>query len=183
MKHILLLLLLSACATDTQKPLVGVDLKNSWPNPQWQAYVYEKVKVLPRTADEKEWCPQGLTRANWTHLLSAMAYYESGYRPKHEYLEKFRRTDNGQRVISTGLFQVSQESSRGYGHFVTQEQMHDPYTNIDIAISILKKWTLSDGVVANHSGTNWKGGSRFWSVLRPSGKLAQVKARMRQHCQ
>lgn len=184
MKHLIVALLLTSCATSpTVKDNLTVPLNASWPNADWQAYAYEKAKDLPRTTDEKEFCPQGLTTANWVHLMSAMAYYESGYSPAKTYREKFKN-GRGEYVISTGLFQVSYESSRGYGYpGITTADLKAPLLNIDVAVSILKKLTLRDGVVANHSGQPWLGGQRYWSVLRTTGKLAQIKARMKEHCQ
>lgn len=186
MNHLILALLLTSCATApvTKQPEAPkVKLNKSWPNTDWQSYAYEKAKELPRTTDEKEFCPQGLTQANWTHLLAAMAYYESGYSPAKTYREKFKN-GRGEYVISVGLFQTSYESSRGYGYpGITTEDLKAPFLNIDVAVSILKKLTLRDGVVANHSGQPWLGGQKYWSVLRTTGKLAQIKARMRKHCQ
>lgn len=183
MKHLILALLLSSCATNgTHTSQVSANIKSSWPNKSWQDYAFEKAKELPRTADEKEWCPQGLTQANWTHLMAAIVKHESNFEPKLQYTESFRREDTGGFVLSTGLFQVSQESARGYGHFVSQEQLHDPYTNIDIAISILKKWTQRDGVVAGGKKGAWLGSSRYWSTLREP-KIQKVKEYIKPFCQ
>ena len=168
MKTLVTLLMLAACSTSPieqeKKPT-----KASWPNSAWQNYAYEKSIVLPRTTDEKEWCQNGFSnRANFVHLLAAMAKMESNFKPRLEYEESFKN-GRGERVISTGLFQVSYESARGYGFSgVTTEQLKDPYKNIDVAISILKKWAERDGVISNSSGTTWRGGARYWSVLRHS---------------
>ena len=184
MRYLLLSILLANCAGNVAvKPDAPAPLNKSWPNAEWAEYAYEKVAVLPRTSDEKEFCPQGLTRANWVHLLAAMSRYESNFKPTLEYKERFKN-GRGEYVISTGLFQVSYESSRGYGFKgITTKELKDPYKNIDVAVSILKKWTLRDGVVANHSGSSWRGGSRYWSVLRPSGKLQAVKDYLKPLCQ
>lgn len=154
----------------------------AWPNQDWERYAWEKCAVLKRTADDSYFCSKGLTRRNWVILLGAMAKYESNFKPSLEYKEKFKN-GKGEYVISTGLFQVSYESSRGYGFSgITTEQLKDPYKNIDVAIAILKKWTERDGVVANHSGTTWRGGARYWSVLRTTGKLESVKAYVKRYC-
>ena len=175
----LLLILLGACAT--QAPVA--DKTTSWPNLDWHEYVKQKTLDLPMTSDGRLFCPQGLTPANWAHLMGAMVKYESNFKPSSTYKERFKN-GRGEYVISTGLFQVSYESARGYGfRGITTEELKDPYKNIDVAVAILKKWALRDGVAANHSGTTYRGGSRYWSVLRPSGKLAKVKAYLKPFCE
>ena len=170
---------LFGCQTPVTAP---TPFKSAFPNKAWQEYAYSKLVGMPEVSDGKEFCPQGMNRRNWVHLLAAMAYYESSYNPNAEYKESFR-DQHGVNVISTGLFQVSVESSRGYGFRVVQDQLKYPEMNFDIAIAILKKWAINDGVIANHSGRIWRGGARFWSVLRTTGKLDKVKQRMRPWCE
>lgn len=167
---ILLLLLLSpmALAFGGKGP---PSINPSWPNSAWQDYVVNRVDTLPRTADEREWCPAGLTKPNMVHLLAAIVSQESNFKPHLEYKENFKNR-YGEDVISTGLFQLSYSSARGYGFSgITTEDLKNPYKNIDVALVILKKWMLADGVVANSSGYDWKGGARYWSVLRHSKKV------------
>lgn len=137
-----------------------------------------------RTSDEFSFCPNGLTPRNWVHLLAAMAKYESGFDPKKEYRENFTGRD-GKRIISTGLFQISLSSGNGYGcGFKTQADLKDPFQNIRCAVKILTKWVPKDGVVAaGGSNSTAKGGARYWSVLRTSGKLKEVKNTLKTHCE
>ena len=104
MKTLLALLLISACAT---QPTVkdSLTLNKSWPNADWQAYAYQKVDGMPLIM---EFCPKGLTRANWVHMIAAVAKHESNFNPSLTYPEKFKN-GKGETVISTGLFQVSYE--------------------------------------------------------------------------
>ena len=182
MRYLILSILLANCAGNVA---IKPDIKKSWPNADWQQEVYKRVQDMPKVSDGKEFCPNGMTPENWVHLLSAVAYYESGYSPAKVYREKFRN-GRGELILSTGLFQISYEQSRhrDYGYpRVTTEQLKDPITNIDIAVKIAKRIVGGNGVVTNHSGSSWKGMARAWSVMRPSGKLSQIKARMREHCQ
>lgn len=142
----------------------GFKPTGAWPNKDWERYAWNKCAALGRTADDEQWFKDGLTRRNWTILLAGMCRYESNFKPSLEYKEKFK-DQQGHNVISTGLFQVSRESSRGYGFRVTQKELKDPYMNIDIAVAILKKWIERDGVLANNKSP-WRGGARYWSVLR-----------------
>jgi len=41
--------------------------------------------------------------------------------------------------------------------------------NFDIAIAILKKWAINDGVIANHSGRIWRGGAAISTAPTTSG--------------
>jgi hypothetical protein len=108
--------------------------------------------------------------------MAAMSRYDSSFNPSATYRENFKNS-RGEYVISTGLFQVSYESSRGYGFAgITTEQLKDPYKNIDVAMAIMDKWATADGTIAGNGKSPYKGGSKYWSVLRASGKLESVKA-------
>ena len=109
----------------------------------------------------------------WKFFLSCMAMKESGVNPNTEYREAFTvkyGPRKGQRVISRGLFQVSIDSSNGYVKYGAPRisdpnQLHDPLINLECAIVILKRWIEVDGVISA-SRNGWKGGARYWSVLR-----------------
>lgn len=115
-------------------------------------------------------------RAFYVALLAELARYESNYDPSVRYTESF--TDNsGNRVISRGLLQLSQESANGYGCGITNaEQLHDPTTNISCAVRILGRWVERDGVIAGYSAGAWRGASRYWSPLRDRNKLVDLQA-------
>lgn len=166
-----------------------------WPDKAWQSYVLESVANMPHAKDEKEFCPQGLTQRNWVHLLGAIVKYESNFRPAYEYKEAFKNTCCNEYVISTGLFQVSYESSWAVRPKTKHEELKNPYVNINIAVDLIKRYVARDGVLANHSGENWRGASRYWSVMRPKhkrtingkeiwlGKLPEIKADLKKWCE
>jgi len=130
---------------------------------------------MPKASDEKKLCPKGLTRENWVHLFAAMAKHESSFKPTLTYKENFKNS-RGEYVISTGLFQVSYESSRGYGFSgITTEQLKDPFKNIEVAVKIMRTLVARHGVVSGNSG-GWKGGSAYWSVLRSQKAQATLKS-------
>ena len=100
-------------------------------------------------------------------LVSRMAQFESGFDPETRFTESF--TDStGQRVVSRGLLQLSIESARGYQGCSppTAQSLHDPRTNLHCGIVILNRWVSQDGVVGERVGGGWRGGARYWSVLR-----------------
>lgn len=102
----------------------------------------------------------------WMHLLSTMAYFESGHDPSTSYQESFN-DGSGNPVISRGLLQLSYESSLGYGCPISiGEDLHDPSINLHCALRILTRWVVYDGVISRNEVGGWKGGARYWSVLR-----------------
>lgn len=105
----------------------------------------------------------------WIYLLSAMVRYESNFNTNATYKESF--TDaNGKNVISRGLLQLSIESSRGYScGFVNEAEIHNPLKNLSCGLRILNKWISKDNYIGSKVVSSWKGGARYWSVLRSNG--------------
>lgn len=184
--RLLALLLLTSCATPLAVPPQPYA---SWPNQEWaqaaeKAVVEHGLDKVP-LSDEKLFCPNGLTKRNLVHLLAAIVSHESGFKPETQYKESFKGSD-GKNVISRGLFQISKSSTQQarYGcKWTSQEELHDPLKNIDCGVRVITALAKENGQMANHSGTNWKGSSRYFSVMRPSGKLAKVKTKLKGHCE
>ena len=104
------------------------------------------------------------------YLISTMVRFESNFDPSASYTEDFTDSD-GHAVVSRGLLQISFESSKSYGcGFTTNEEIHDPYKNLSCGIKILTKWVSADGRIAGYMNSKWRGGSRYWSVLRAADK-------------
>lgn len=119
-------------------------------------------------------------KAFFVQLISAMARYESSFRPATAYKESF--TDaKGNRVVSRGLLQMSLESARSYGCPIkTAVELHDPEINLRCAVQALNKWIPTDGKL----GSGSKGGARYWGVLRNSkAKKIHAKTRSLPFCQ
>ena len=105
----------------------------------------------------------------WSNFLSALSYAESKHDTNLEYRENF--TDSsGSKVISTGLFQLSYESSKAYNCNVSSHNdLKNPQINIECATKILNKWISIDHCITGRKFMlfgKWKGGARYWSVLR-----------------
>ena len=108
----------------------------------------------------------------WAYLISIMSERESNFNPEAFYVEAFNDA-NGERVVSRGLLQLSIESARGYSCPVeTGQDLHDPELNLICTVKIMKRWVLNDGVISGQSGTSWRGGARYWSVLRKDSTLS-----------
>lgn len=159
-------------------------MKSLFPDQTWTDFALEEVSANKlagiNPADAPDFRIDG-TAESWVHLLAAMAKHESNFKPGLTYNE----SGNLEGVVSAGLLQLSEVSSRGYAKFgrnqkiraeiaaATTESLKDPLFNIRVALVILQRWVEADGVVATLTEP-WLGGSRYWSVLRKGAK--KVKA-------
>ena len=103
----------------------------------------------------------------WMQLMSIMTKYESSFNPKTYYMEP---PPLG--YSSIGLFQLSYEDQANYPdcQLIRKEKnLEDGVTNIKCAVIILSKLVSRDNRVAGYVG-GWKGGARYWSVLRSDNK-------------
>lgn len=73
-------------------------------------------------------------------------------------------------AVSRGLFQLSVSSSRGLGcgWINKSDDLHDEQLNIRCALNIYKNYILQDKIITGKVDDKWKGGARYWSVLRPT---------------
>jgi hypothetical protein len=123
-------------------------------------------------ADASDFCPTyaSLSRedrkAVWVQLISAMAVKESDLDPTQTYVENFKDSSRNQ-VKSRGLLQLSFESAQAYGCEVNKpEDLHNSALNLRCGVKILDHWISQDGVIASKAKDSWRGGARYWSVLR-----------------
>lgn len=153
----------------------------------WSEYVIENLPeygrdlIQRRPSDIRSFCPaydslNDNQKMNvWLRILSGMSELESSHNPKTKYTEAF--TDGqGRRVISRGLLQLSIESANGYRcGFRSAEELHDPYLNLRCGMIILNRWVGRDGAISTKVSGKWRGGARYWSVLRTSSKITKIK--------
>lgn len=134
-------------------------------------------------ADKNTFCPkyQNLSHAQrkqfWTFLISSMVRFESNFKTDSAYTEDFNDS-SGKKVISRGLLQISIESGNAYGcGFKTTKDLHDPYQNLSCGVRILNRWMANDERIAGKVNGSWKGGARYWSVLRTtSGSYSSIQS-------
>lgn len=137
--------------------------------------------------DASHWCPnfEELTyekrKQVFITLISAMAKRESGFKPETKYVENF--TDSkGQKVISRGLLQISQESANQSAYkcnIKNAEDLHKPDVNLECGVKILNYWIKKDSLI----GTAKLGGGRYWSVMRDtSSSQAYIKGKVLEVC-
>lgn len=160
--------------------------KKSLDKKSWSEHVYSELPKLgpdllasnPR--DAKIFCPnfENLSESErkqfWAFFISSMVKFESDFNPKVAYTEGFKDNRN-KYVISRGLLQISIESSKGYHcKFADERELHDPLMNLSCGIKILNHWMKRDQRIASRSGISWKGGARYWSVLRQARKTSYM---------
>lgn len=137
------------------------------------------LDVIP--PDGKTYCPRynslnyDQRKQVWAYLISAMVKYESNFNTNTKYTEDFDDAQ-GNPVVSRGLLQISIESANSYGcGFRNANELHDPYLNLSCGIRILNRWLGRDGRIGGKVDGSWKGGARYWSVLRTtSGSYQKI---------
>ena len=143
------------------------------------------VDVLP--TDYKEYCPafKNLTKSDkvqvYAELMVLMAKKESSWNPAAKYLESFKDR-HGKRILSSGLFQISLGSANGYKGvcaFKEQDELFDPIKNLKCSVRILDRWVVRDKVFGSKVSGSWRGGARYWSVMRQgSSSNKYIKSRL-----
>lgn len=202
--HVFTCLYLFGCASEIPTAPVAPPSAPyaSWPNQEWAkaaeaAVIAEGLDKIAIT-DGRSFCPNGMHMRNWVHLLGAVARYESNFKPDLQYTEAFKGSD-GKNVISRGLFQISFSSTQQarYGcKWSKQTDLHDPIRNIQCSAKVARALVTENKQVTNHTGTAYRGMARYWSVMRPNrtwtdtsgrkrstGKLTEIKARLKGHCE
>lgn len=172
---------------------VDWDLKLQKVGP-WTDYVYHRIDEIsvPMVEsipdDVTSFCPNyknlsyEQTKNFWVYLLSAMSRFESNHNPTLSYKEAFNDA-HGNPVISRGLLQISKESANGYKCNIKDEQeLHDPYINLSCGLLIIQKWVTTDKVISGKVSGKWRGGARYWAVLRTPSILNQIKTLSQGFC-
>jgi hypothetical protein len=174
-----LLLCPAAAAQPADPPYTAKWENGSAERARWTGFARDAVDELGRElwragftpAGIEGYCPRYATatdverKAFWVGLLSALAQFESNFRPETRYTENFKGPD-GAWVISRGLLQLSFHSGNGYGCALQNaEQLHDPETNLRCAVRIMNRLVSRDGALRS-TAAPWKGASRYWSPFR-----------------
>jgi hypothetical protein len=149
---------------------------------EWRNYIYKNLPktlldVVPKDISTYvsgyELMNESERREFWTTLLVELARYESGFKPTTTYKEDFKNS-KGEYVLSVGLFQMSTESAKGYGVKITNDELKDPFKNIDCMLVIANRWITKDRMIASDSKP-WKALSRYWSPFRKESRKSAMK--------
>ncbi|MFN8944410.1 MAG: transglycosylase SLT domain-containing protein [Pseudobdellovibrionaceae bacterium] len=157
---------------------------------RWTEYVITQMDskapelLDAEPADSSFFCPRfknfsdGEKKYFWAYFLSAMVKFESNFNPESKYQEGFKDS-SGSLVVSRGLLQLSYESAKAYGCPVRRAtDLHDPELNLQCGLKILGRWVGRDQRIAGKVNGAWKGGSRYWAVLRSGKKSYQNIAQL-----
>ncbi len=199
---VLLLLTLTACGQFERgvRTTSPDDIKGFWEKkvPEGEEFTGYTLKALiehdrgliaSNPADATEFCPtypmldQNGRLAFWVALVSGIAWRESSFNPKSSYKEDMKSRD-GSDIVSRGLLQISLSSTRAYGcDFKDQDEVHDPQKNLECGVKMLNRLVLKDNRISGQiPGMNGRarylGAARYWHVMRPTGSLAKIRARM-----
>ncbi|WP_299548357.1 transglycosylase SLT domain-containing protein [uncultured Tateyamaria sp.] len=124
------------------------------------------VDLVP--ADIADWCPRYPSandddrRAFWLGFMSALAKYESTYKP--------RAVGGGGKWY--GLLQILPATARGYGcNAGTGEALKNGAANLSCAVRIMATTVPRDGVIYGRGG---QGVAADWGPLRSSAKRADM---------
>lgn len=170
---------LTACVTKPAKtPTIVLDpvvvtaepFCGAWKNAAWDKVLISAIEsewlLALRPSDAQAFSLKPKSAAAWARLLVEVARFESGFVPSKRYIENFKDS-KGQLIISSGLFQISLESSRGYGcKLAAQAELFDAETNIRCAVKIFARLVRNAGRIAGQADGKWRGGAAYWAVLR-----------------
>jgi len=137
------------------------------------------VDTVPR--DIAQWCPAYPTntdaqrRAFWVGYMSALAKYESTYKPW--------AVGGGGRWY--GLLQILPATARGYGCAAgTGEALKDGGANLSCGVRIMAHTVLRDGVIHGRD-SRWRGVSADWGPMRNEAKRREMASwlKRQKYCQ
>lgn len=167
-----------------------IELQADWgQKPEWSAFTLAAIAehgaalLNKNPGDWAAWCGRDWVKlssdekaAFYLGLISALARFESSFKPDVTYTENFKDSQ-GAFIISRGLLQISKESANGYACGITDAKMlHDPRTNLSCGVRILSRWVERDGVIQGGGAGAWTGAARYWSPFRDSAKRAKMAA-------
>lgn len=168
--------------------------RRSWSSDVFLLIGEELFSEFDSAKDAKRICPkyESLQRQQkisvWGELISAVAYYESGWNPASRMVETTMGTDpvTGKQVASEGLLQLSYQDVPNYksilkypackidwqkdkGLAVTdpKKSIFDPTVNLECGLRIMASQIQKKGYVILSSGV-------YWAVLKDGGKYSKV---------
>ena len=136
------------------------------------------VRTIP--ADIAEWCPayaqadESRRRAFWVGLMSGVAWYESGHRPRAVGAGTYH-----------GLLQILPQTARWIGcRAGSGDALQGAPANLSCAARILGMVVPRDGAVAAFRG-RWRGVANQWGPLTREGVRDRLQAwtREQEYCQ
>lgn len=137
-----------------------------FPNPEWQAYALQQVRASGlsgmRPADADKFFPgEQVTDEGWVSILAFLAKKESNFNPS----DTFYETSLG--YNSVGLLSLSAVDPEARASGYSEEDLKNPYKNIELGARILARTIRNDGVIVGRDASGkWKGAASYWSTIR-----------------
>lgn len=178
--------------TPTPTPAPVVDTTDAVPlweakisgSRDWTNHLYSEMDRLGQDlldvipADAGTFCPnyKNLSyndrKKYWVYIMSVMTKFESSFNTNTKYTEDFNDSA-GNKVVSRGLLQISIESANGYDcELGNANDLHNPLKNLSCGVRILDRWVGRDGRIAGKVDSKWRGGARYWAVMREADKTS-----------
>lgn len=167
----------------------------------------EKYKPsFANAKDRADFCPKfaELTPARQTaafaEFLLGIIYFESSYIPTKWYTETAMGMDSvtKKQIVSEGFFQLSYQDVKGYpycefdyskdkglGMSDPKKTILDPYKNLRCGVRIFNHLATQNVAISQQAfdavkgKTVYKGGARYWSVLREQKRRGQIIDRLK----
>ena len=140
------------------------------PNTNWSSYALYLIQKskLPQTnpVDAGSYFVGGrVTAEGWLLIIGGMIECESSFNPNTTYQEPGGTKGPG--TLSVGLLQMSKEDPEARRKGYTDQDLKDPFKNLEVGIGRLESLILRDNCITCWTGvTGWRGASAYWSVLR-----------------
>ena len=189
MKYTVLVIAMLITKTVTAEPVLSWETKDI-KNREWTritlAAVEKQFNKLDKAEDIEQFCPQYKTLDKekkitvWGELISAMAFYESGWRTNVELTEISLGTDQvtGMVVTSQGLLQLSYGDTK-WATWCEFDWEADK-KNVDNPTILRAKNNLECGIailanqVSKHKLITLSGKHAYWSVLKKDSKWKKI---------
>lgn len=112
------------------------------------------------------------TNEVYYECAKAKCYYSAGcfVDPERGFCRITSSKLDGGFAVSRGDFQLSVSSVRGLGcdWINSPDDLHNEDLNIKCALHIYKNYIIQDKIITGKVDDKWKGGARYWAVLRPT---------------
>jgi len=189
MKYTIIAIMMLTTKIATAESILSWEAKNP-KNKEWTkitlAAVEKNFNKLDKAEDMEQFCPQykNLEKDKkivvWGELISAMAFYESGWRTNVELTEISLGTDSvtGMVVTSQGLLQLSYGDTQwatwcDFDWEADKKNVDDPTilrakNNLECGIGILANQ------VNKHKLITLSGKHAYWSVLKKDSKWKKI---------
>lgn len=162
-------------------------------NPEYDKYIADEIRATNPSLlecspeDFQNWCGKKpwseLTAEEkinfYNELLFKLAEFESSYNSGNVSTENFKDS-TGKNVESTGLLQISTESSKNYGCNISKG-LKDPETNLKCGVRIMAKQICESKTISKKGGSgpgcyqDHCGAASYWSPFRKEDKLQKLK--------